>query len=294
MHQTLLLVTPVLRFNNLKHILVNIKNVFKNEVSITPLWVLCIDRFNCIWNDNDIECLAKECNESGIQIAVYYQGESDGPNYGGALMNAPLEDLKNNYFKHENPLMIVLDDDNIISPNLLTFIHEHCMNDENNIWILNMLSEGGDIRFSRSIDFLTGNKFGKYKVYHTCATIDPSQILFRLDLFFKVGKFDDGKFYDFKLMTKFDNDFNGIKSYLKFQMDYSLPAGLPCCDDKFYITSYHNGLVTNETLIDTIDDIENCKRNDSYIRVHVDDNYYNIQLSNDELKEILERHVNKK
>ena len=294
MHQTLLLVTPVLRFNNLKHILVNIKNVFKNEVSITPLWVLCIDRFNCIWNDNDIECLAKECNESGIQIAVYYQGESDGPNYGGALMNAPLEDLKNNYFKHENPLMIVLDDDNIISPNLLSFIHEHCMNDENNIWILNMLSEGGDIRFSRSIDFLTGNKFSKYKVYHTCATIDPSQILFRLDLFFKVGKFDDGKFYDFKLMTKFDNDFNGIKSYLKFQMDYSLPAGLPCCDDKFYITSYHNGLVTNEILIDTIDDIENCKRNDSYIRVHVDDNYYNIQLSNDELKEILERHVNKK
>ena len=73
MHQTLLLVTPVLRFNNLKHILANIKNVFKNEVSITPLWVLCIDRFNCIWNDNDIECLAKECNESGVQIAVYYQ-----------------------------------------------------------------------------------------------------------------------------------------------------------------------------------------------------------------------------
>ena len=104
MHQTLLLVTPVLRFNNLKHILANIKNVFKDEEAIMPLWILCIDKFNCVWNNNDIECLVEECNESGIRIAVYYQGDDNGPNYGGALMNAPLEDLKNNYFKHENPL----------------------------------------------------------------------------------------------------------------------------------------------------------------------------------------------
>ena len=294
MHQNILLVTPVLRFNNLKHILKNIKDVFKEEKDITPWWVLCIDQYNCNLDDSDLQNLIKACTNVVIPV-VYYQGKPGCENYGGTLINVPLNDLKNNWFKNDNPLMILLDDDNILSPHLLTFIHNHCMNDENNIWILNMLSECGDIRFNRGIDFLSYRpNNSKYCYYHTCSTIDPSQILFRLDLFLEIGGFGTTKFYDFSLMTKISNNYKDIQKYLRFQMDDLVLPSVPARCVNFYISTYHNGLITDEMINKTIDDIKTCDFDDSYIRVHVKDNYYNIQLSNDELKEILEKRISHK
>ena len=209
-------------------------------------------------------------------------------------MNAPMQDLKNTIFKESNPMMLVLDDDNIISPNLLKFIHEHCMNDDN-IWILNMLSDGGDIRYSRSCDFLACNisKYNdeSYAVFHTCATADPSQILLRLDLFLDLGGFSSERLYDFDFMTKLMRNQNNIKSHIRFQTNDYYPSGLPCTNEKFYITSYHNGLITDEKLSTIIKEIPNMDYNDSYVRVHVNNNYCNIQITNEELQHILEKRL---
>mgnify|MGYP002515861899 FL=1 len=295
--ETLILVTAVLRINNLKYICDNIINVFKHETQIKPLWCLCIDQYNYIGDLNLLTNIIKKCQDNNILVAVYYQGETNKANYGGALMNAPLEDLKHTLFKDSNPLMIVLDDDNILSPNLLKFIHEHCIN-ENYIWILNMLSDGGDIRYSRDCDFLAGNnvKYGNdsqiYKIFHTCATIDPSQILFRLNLFFKAGGFTSVRTYDFDFMNVLLYN-NEIRNYIRFQMMDCAPSGLPSVNDKFYISCYHNGLNTNEKLSTIIKEISNMNYNDSYIRVHVNDNYCNVQITNQELKDILEKLLNK-
>ena len=293
--ETLILVTAVLRIDNLKYICDNIINVFKDETQIKPLWCLCIDQYNYIGDLNLLINIIKKCQDNNILVAVYYQGEANKANYGGALMNAPLKDLKNTVFKDSNPLVLVLDDDNILSPNLLKFIQAHCINN-NYIWILNMLSEGGDIRYSRDCDFLAANEHDYdnkiYKVFHTCATADPSQILFRLDLFLKFGGFTKVRSYDFDFMNVLLYN-KEIRKYIDFQTYDCSPSGLPASNDKFYISCYHNGLNTDEKLSTIIKEIPNMDYNDSYVRVHVNNHYCNVQITNEELKHILEKRLNK-
>ena len=286
----LILITPILRVENLKYIAKNIKNVFKNETEIKPVWVLCFDKFNCKYTELDVKRLEVYCLENDIEYHIYYEGKDNQENYGGDLFNEPLKDIKETRFADENPFVLVLDDDNIISPNLIKFIKEKTT-DNDNWWWLNMLDELGAQRFARSIDRLAyiqgyGGNSG-YRVIHRCASCDPSQILIRLDLLLKTP-FKGGALYDYAFMNDIYKNINDIDDLKQCQCDFT---NIPNHD--FYITCYHNGLVTEKMVDKTIKDLDNCYIDDSYVRVHVGDNNYNIQLTNQELLEFLRDYKHK-
>ena len=119
----ILLVTAVLRMENLPYIARNIVKTFDNEKELRPVWVLCIDKYNSNYTQLDVKRLEVYLLENNIEYHIFFEGEKGKENYGGTLMNEPLKKLKETKYKSINPFVIVLDDDNILSDNFLKFIH---------------------------------------------------------------------------------------------------------------------------------------------------------------------------
>lgn len=287
----LVLLTAALRLDNLKYIGENIYNIFKNEKDIIPTWIICIDQYNYI---GDIEYLKKYLcdfyNKTNITYGIYYQGKKNTKNYGGALFNEPLKDLKNNYFINSDPLVYILDDDNFLNKNIISYIKTNCIDSIYNVWWLNMLDEYGTQRFVREIDRLanikgTGSNTG-YAVIHPAASLDPSQLIIHLDFLIAVGGFSDAYTYDYDFMnnifTKKDFDKNIAYTNTRFR------------DENFIINSYHNGLY-NENIIDELLKFYeiNMKSNkneipdDSYLRIHIKDKFICLPLDNKQLPVLL-------
>ena len=224
-----------------------------------------------------------------IEYHIFLEGEKGKENYGGTLMNEPLKKLKETKYKSINPFVIVLDDDNILSDNFLKFIHENCMNNEFTWW-LNMLDECGTQRFARKCDRLAyvPSSSGKYNIIHRCSTFDPSQMLFRLDTLLCLGGFGNTRFYDFEMMNNFYNNVYDVDRRLHLQGDFT-PI-LPNTD--LYMSCFHNGLVTPAMIDKTINDINNNEFSyeDSYLRIHVGENMYTIQVPAKELIPLLEKY----
>ena len=281
----ILLVTAAFRLDNLLYIANNIKETFEGETELCPVWVICYDMYNSGVNDERVKILNEYCDNNNIRHAVFYQGEPKDENFGGALMNGPLKYMKEHHYKDSNPLVMVLDDDNILSKNLLMFIKSHCLNNEFTWW-LNMLDEIGAQRFSRKIDRLAGIKgYGcneGYIIYHRCATCDPSQLLIRLDTLLVLGGFSPHAYYDFEFMQHFANNTYGLDDRTFCQGSH---PNLP--DHDFYISCYHNGLVTPKMVEETLKDLPEQEYDDSYVRVHSGKHNYNIQLNKEDLEIIL-------
>jgi hypothetical protein len=286
----LVLLTPILRTENLIYVAQNINDVFKTETEIKPYWVLCFDKYNAKYTELDVKKLEVFCLENNIEYSIHYEGKEGQENYGGDLFNEPLKHIKENKFSNDNPFVIVLDDDNTLSPNLLMFIKEKTT-DTDQWWWLNMLDEYGAQRFSRSIDRLAYIKgYGindGYRIIHRCSSCDPSQILMRLDLLLK-NPFKNGRLYDYAFMNDVYKNTNNIDVVKRCQCDFT---NIPNSD--FYITCYHNGLVTDKMIDNVINDIDSCKYDDSYVRVHVGENNFNIQLTNHELLMFLKEYKGK-
>jgi hypothetical protein len=281
----ILLVTAALRINNLKYIAKNIKDVFANENDIRPVWLICYDQYNSNVTSEDIDYLKQYCKENNIEEHTFMEGKPNQENYGGELMNGPLHYMKDNFYQNSNPFVLVLDDDNILTKNLLMFIKKYCLTNEWTWW-LNMLDEFGAQRFSRSIDRLayikgTGINEG-HNIIHRCATCDPSQLLIRLDTLLVLGGFAANRYYDFAFMSHFYNNSYGIDKRTGYQGNIS---NVP--NDTFYISCYHNGLVTPEMIKETLNDLPSQEYDDSYIRVHVGKHNYNIQLDKEQLEILL-------
>lgn len=281
----ILLVTAALRIDNLRYIAKNIKEVFDGEEEIRPVWVICYDKYNSGITEEFKLNIEEYCKNNSIEVHSFMEGQKDVENYGGALMNYPLQYMKNNFYKETNPFVLVLDDDNILSKNLLVFIKSHCLTNEWTWW-LNMLDEYGAQRFSRSIDRLAYIKgFGPNEgtnIIHRCATCDPSQLLIRLNTLLVLGGFENHRYYDFAFMTHFYNNDFGIDHRTGYQGNMS---NVP--NEKFYISCYHNGLVTPKMIDETLNDLKENSQDDSYIRVHVDKHNYNIQLNKEDLEVLL-------
>lgn len=288
----LLLVTAVLRSENLIYIAKSIVDAFNGESDVKPFWIMCIDKFHSDITPLRIKRLEVFCLEHQLPYAVYYQGEDSDANYGGALMNAPLQDLKNKIYPDSNPYVYVLDDDNIVSPNLIKFMHEHVLPEPNvKAWWLNMLDEFGAHRFVRYADRLasipgTGCNKG-FSVIHPCASCDPSQLLIHLDALLELGGFGKERAYDYAFMNCILRNKNNIDTEMKHQGTYTWLR-----DANYYVSSYHNGLTTPDMIKNTLIDL-GCvdshpnEYDDSYIHVHVGKNMYNIPLSKDTLINIL-------
>ena len=136
----ILLVTAVLRTENLYPIAKNIAKRFKDETELHPVWVWCFDQYNADMSPLNIKKAEVVCLENNITYIMYYQGTQGQENYGGALMNGPLQDLKNKIYKDSNPLVYVLDDDNIIHPNFIATVKNYCLENEQPLW-MNMVDE---------------------------------------------------------------------------------------------------------------------------------------------------------
>ena len=284
----ILLVTAVLRPKNLQAIANNIAYRFKNETELHPVWVWCFDQYNADMSPLDIKRAEVCCLENDISYVMYYQGKEGQANYGGELMNGPLQDLKKRVYKDSNPLVYILDDDNIIHPNFIDTVKKMCLNNENTLW-MNMLDEFGSHRFVRYADRLaylpgTGRNQG-FRIIHPCASCDPSQLVIRLNTLLDLGGFDNTRDYDYKFMNKIYRNENGLDQNMIFQ------GTTPWLrDNDFYMSCYHNGLVTNEMVDEAIKDLEENfseTKEDSYIKVHTKNHSFVLGVSNKALLELL-------
>ncbi len=288
----ILLVTAVLRTKNLQAIADNIAFRFKDETELHPVWVWCFDQYNADMSPLNIKRAEVACLENDLSYVIYYQGKPDQENYGGELMNAPLQDLKNKLYKDSNPLVYVLDDDNILHPNFIDTVKEFCLDNDRPLW-MNMLDEFGTQRFVRYADRLaylpgTGQNEG-YRIIHPCASCDPSQLVIRLDTLLALGGFENTRDYDYKFMNKiYRNDLN-LDNMMMYQ------ATRPWLrDNNFFMSCYHNGLVTNERVGKAIKDLEENfseTKEDSYIKVHTKNDSFVLGITNKGLLEILKKHT---
>lgn len=287
-NNTILLVTPVLRADNLQSIAKNILKRFSEQNKYKPFWVICIDQYHADFSENKCNIFEEYLIENGLQYKIYYQGVQGDANCGGALMNIPLTDIYKNFTNGANPWVYILDDDNIISRNFFKFINER-VSDSDEIWHMNMLDEYGSHLFCRKMDFLAGRPMAtnpKCRIIHQCAVCDPSQLLIRLNKLIELGGFGTGRFYDFEFMNKFISNTQDIGSIVKTQ------GTLPNIrNHDFYIACYHNGLVRDDEINDTIAELADDDTNDSYIRVHTKNHNFNIELSNDDIIDILQKHL---
>lgn len=127
---TIILITPVLRTSNLIYIAKNIVERFKMSKELIPLWILAFDKYHADISDTSINLIKKYCEENNLKYRIYFEGTDADTNYGGVLMNFPLKDVKVQLFKDENPLVYVLDDDNVLHKNFISFIENHCLDNE--------------------------------------------------------------------------------------------------------------------------------------------------------------------
>lgn len=289
----ILLVTAVLRTENLIHIAKSIVKEFKDETELHPVWVLCFDQYNCDMSPITIKKLEVYCLENNLTYIMYYQGDEGKENYGGTLMNGPLQDLKDKVYSDSNPLVYVLDDDNIIHPNFVYFVKENCLDNECTFW-LNMLDEFGSHRFVRYADrlaYLPGFGVNEgYRIIHPCASCDPSQVVIRLNLLLDIGGFEDTRDYDYKFMNKIYTNYKGLGQSMRYQGTWPWLR-----DGRFYLSCYHNGLVTDDLIKETKEKLENKFSDlleDSYIRIHVDDKNFILPLTNNEVLKILNEKLN--
>ena len=285
-NNSILLVTATLRTDNLPYIAKNIVERFSGQTKYTPVWIICLDQYNADISPLKIKKLEVYLLEHNIQYQVYYQGQPDTKNYGGALMNAPLQDIKNRFASECNPWVYVLDDDNVISRNFLRFLDEYTT-DTDNVWMMNMLDEFGSHVFSRNADKLAsrpGSGINKgYSVIHPCAACDPSLLLIRLDKFLEVGGFASNAMYDFDFMTKILRNKGHLNDDMKTQGTKPWLRNA----EEYYISCYHNGLVKPDDISSAVAELDYDTMNDSYLRVHTKNRTFNVELSNKEVQEIL-------
>ena len=285
----ILLVTAILRTKNLQEIAKNIAKRFKGETELHPVWVWCFDQYNANISALEVKRAEVVCLENNIAYVMYYQGKEGQQNYGGELMNGPLQDLKNRIYQNSNPLVYVLDDDNILHPNFIETVKKFCLNDEHKTLWMNMLDEFGSQRFVRYADRLaylpgTGKNQG-YRIIHPCASCDPSQVVIRLNKLLEIGGYENTRDYDYKFMNKLYANVKGIDETMIYQGTWPWLR-----DVNFYMSCYHNGLVTNERIEKAIKDLEENfseTKEDSYIRIHTKNDSFVLELDNKELLDIL-------
>jgi len=285
----ILLVTAVVRTENLYPIAKNIATRFKDEKELHPVWVLCFDQYNSDMSPLNIKRAEVVCLENDISYVMYYQGKEGQDNYGGELMNGPLQDLKNRVYKDSNPLVYVLDDDNIIHPNFIDTVKEYCIGNERPLW-MNMVDEFGSQRFVRYADRLAfidgvGNNKG-YRIIHPCASCDPSQLVIRLNTLLSIGGFENTRDYDYKFMNKIYRNEQNIDRDMIYQGNKPWMR-----NNNFFISCYHNGLVTSKMREEAAKDLrENFSetKEDSYIKIHTKNHSFVLGITNNALLKLLE------
>ena len=242
MKETLILLTAALRFNNLIDIAKSINIKFDEYNNIFNIkWVICLDQYNGYGNYDDCIEYLKTTN---IDYKIYKSGKPNQKNYGGALFNEPLQEyVKENNLN--NPWIYILDDDNIIHPNLYK-IFNICLDNEfyGNKEIITTINKwhcGHNREINKDIHLIPNaiNYIQEWFLF------DPSQVILRYNIIEKYGFITDNELYDFYWlnMPVIQNEQNNTIWFNEYEYSFG----------RHIVGTYHNGLVHKKDIQHFID-----------------------------------------
>ena len=248
MKETLILITAALRLDNLIHIAKSI-NIFYNDYNniFNIHWLICIDQYN---GYGDIERTIKYLHNTNIPYSIIKSGKPNQKNYGGDIFNEPLKKyVEDNNLN--NPWVYILDDDNIIHPNLFK-IFNICLDNDfyGNKEIITTINKW-DIGHNREINkeiFFIPNTSGLIQEWFL---FDPSSVILRYNIIKKYNFIDADFLYDFYWLNSkvILNEQDNTIWFNEYEHSFG----------RHVVGTYHNGLTTynhiNEYLDKDIKDI---------------------------------------
>lgn len=267
MRDTLILMTGVLRFDNLKTIAKVINKYYDTWNELYDIyWLICKDQYNGF---GDLDSVVNYLKTTNIKYEIINTGKPNQPNYGGDLFNEPLEQFITSH-NLDNPWIYVLDDDNIPHANLFGTFYLYtlfCKSVVNkDILLLNILFGPGYTKIISSTLLNSYNE--KYNFTDGMCCADPSSVIMRYSIIKKHGMFAPGTDYDYSwLYFVMDKEKDNI-CYWNYLSRGDVPA------------AYHNHALP---IIDTknIDEYSNINKND----INIDINLSKI-LTNDDIYEL--------
>ena len=139
---TICLLTAAFRIDNLIPIAHSIVDGFKTSQQLKPLWVIIIDQYNAVYSPSKLEEVQLFCKDNNIDYLIEYGGvNKDKPNYGGDIYNETIFKLKATMFSDSNPLVYILDDDNLIHPLFVPTIEKTDLTKPGIIWLFARLKK---------------------------------------------------------------------------------------------------------------------------------------------------------
>ena len=235
--QTLILMTGSYRLDHLLHIAKTININYDEYFNYFNIyWLICKDQYNEYGNiDKTLDYL----NKTNINYNIKNSGKPNQPNYGGDLFNIPLQEfIEENQL--DNPWVYILDDDNIIHPNLYK-IFKICL--DNNFYgnkeIITTINKW-DLGHNREINkeiYLLQNTQGLIQEWFL---FDPSQVILKYNIIQKYGFYSNELLYDYYWLN-FPVIASEIENTIWFN-EYEYSYG------RHVVGTYHNGLVKQEDI----------------------------------------------
>ena len=229
MKETLILITGLYRFDNLKLIAKFVNKYYKKWSDVFDIhWIIAKDQYNGFGNmDNAVEYL----KTTNIQYEIINAGKPNQKNYGGSLFNEPLK-LYTEKHQLKDPWIYILDDDNILHPNLFPTLYNCYKNGYyggRQMIILNIKFDEGHVKLiSRALH----NAANENRFCDGMGLIDPSALLMRYSLIQKYGGYTTDSSYDFTWLFKLSDIERKANNILYYHDD---KLGLQCA-------AYHNHL----------------------------------------------------
>ena len=232
MKETLILLTGSMYWDNLIDVAKSINIKFDEYNNIFDIkWIICLDQYNGHGKyDNCIEYL----KTTNIDYKIYKSGKPNQKNYGGSLFNEPLQQyVKENNLN--NPWVYILDDDNIVHPNLYRIFNICLENDfygrKEIITTINKWDTGHNREINREIYLIKNSN----DLIQEWFLFDPSQVILRYSIIEKYDFILDDLLYDFYWlnMPTIENEQDNTIWFNEYEHSYG----------RHIIGTYHDGLV---------------------------------------------------
>ena len=241
----LILITAAYRLDNLLQIAksININYDKYNEI-FNIYWLICKDQYNGFGN---IQKTIEYLNTTNIKYDIIDSGLPNQKNYGGDLFNYPLQNfVKDNNLN--NPWIYILDDDNIVHPNLYKIFNICLKNDFYNKEIITTINKW-DLGHNREINkeiFLLQNTNGLVQEWFL---FDPSSVILKYNIVQKYNFYSNEFLYDFNWLNfkVLINEQDNIIWFNEYEYSYG----------RHIVGTYHNGLINNENINELTNNIDN-------------------------------------
>ena len=247
MKENLIIMTASSRLDDLVKVAKSINiNYDKYNQKFNIYWLICEDQYN---GHGSLDKFYEYISTTNIIWQIYDSGKPNQKNYGGDIFNESLQNFVN-YFNINNPWVYILDDDDILHPNLYK-IFDICL--ENNFYgnkeiitTINKWHCGHNREISKDIFLLQTEDTQILEWF----LFDPSAVILKYNIIEKYD-FISGEFlYDFNWlnMKVLRNEIDNIIWYTDYEHSWG----------RHVVGTYHNGLVKEEN----IKEFENIDIND--------------------------------